>query len=346
MVVPQENREVKRIGNKRKQNQDDSETPHKKQKSDDEDTEPKRKKKYKENDTEEPEVGTKKKKKNKQQNEEIENPDVKKKKKKRNDTESSQENIDTDDTQNDSKKKKKKRNDTESSQENTDTHDLVNENIKKKKKHSISEEESDAIETDFQDEELLTPHEQGLLDMSDCSTLKQYKKRMVSLLKSIKARARRIDVIDTKIQSLEERGLTAKNKKYHTAMQTEKLVIQERTKKLLEALNVAQEKLKEMGYEKDDSYKEEQKKRKKEKMKLEKEKVKEEKSEKKKGREVIKDKLSDIKVVESLEPTLEVPSAKDFWSVDTHVVSKNVEEEESSSSEDEVSYYYSSFFTL
>lgn len=253
----------------------------------------------------------------------------------------SEENIDLEDAVNESKKNRKKRSDTESSQEIIDQEDSKRKSKKKKQKPSVSEEESDPIDTDMQeDEEILTPHEQGLLDMTDCSTLKHYKKRISALQKSIDARDRRVRVIDGKIESIEEKGLTAKNKKYHTAMHSEKLIIQERTKKLQEALHTAQENLNEMGYEKNNSYKEEQKKRKREKVKVGKENKKEEVKEgvekEKKIKNEVTDKIQDIKVVKSLEPALEVPSAKDFWSANTDVLLKNVQEDESSSSEDEV----------
>lgn len=143
-------------------------------------------------------------------------------------------------------------------------------------------------------------------------------------------------------------------------MHMEKIVIEERMKKLLEVLKIAQEKLQELGVETNKDYKKKKEKIKpeqntaeingnedidqnldmKENKKRKKDTIKEEKkevAEKVKKEKVKKDVASDIKVVESLEPALEVPSAKEFWSATTESLPKNVEEEEdSSSSEDEV----------
>lgn len=182
-------------------------------------------------------------------------------------------------------------------------------------------EESDAIETDIHEDsvQVLTPQDLHLIDLSDCLTLRSCKKRVVSLLKSIKARTQRVDRIMKKIINIEDKGLSATNKKFHTAMHMEKLVVEERTKKLLEALKIAQEKLKEFGVEKPD-YK------------------------KKKAVKEIKDDAKDeVKIaknaevtVEKLEPVLKVPSFKDFLAGNANAVSKPVAEEDSSSSDEEV----------
>ncbi|KAJ0173453.1 hypothetical protein K1T71_010602 [Dendrolimus kikuchii] len=260
-----------------------------------------------------------------------------------------------DDTHVDKNKDKKKRKHSEGdSEDNGDTH--LN-----KGERDDDREESDPIDTDVADDgEILTPQDLGLIDLSECTTGKQYKKKVVALLKSINAKTNRMDKIDKKIIKIEEKGLHAKNKKFHTAMHMEKLVIEERLKKILEVLKIAQEKLKELGVETNKDYKkkkekikkqntsegdensdvinqninnEEIKKKKKDKIKEEKEMIKEAKKEKLKVER--KDVVSDIKVVESLEPALEVPSAKEFWSVTTESLAKNVAEDESSSSEEE-----------
>ncbi|XP_026332856.1 protein RRP5 homolog [Hyposmocoma kahamanoa] len=189
----------------------------------------------------------------------------------------------------------------------------------------IVSEESDAIETDIHEEEVLTPHELGLIDLSDCHTAKQYKKRIVSLLKAIQARTRRIEKIDKKILDIEEKGLNTKNKKFHTAMHVEKLGLQERIQKLIDILNMAQDKLKEFG---DEGRGQEKSKRDKKKLDT----LKEKETSKKEGSQM---KKREIKVVETLEPALEVPSAKDFWSASGDSLMQNEKEEESSSSEDE-----------
>lgn len=239
-----------------------------------------------------------------------------------------------------SKKDKKKKNKSlkqETEESNTEKEDEITtkKDKKKKKKDKLnvepkSSEESDAIETDIYEDsdQVLTPRDAALIDMTDCTTDKHYKKRVVSLLKSINNRTRRLNKIDNKIAKFEAKGLNAENKRFHTAMHTEKLVIEERVKKLLEALQVAQEKLKEFGVEDKKEYKNKKKEKKIGKVDVE---------DAEKGTKGAK---IEIKIAESLEPGLEAPSVKDFWSAKVDSVSKNEQDEESSSSEDEVSWTY------
>ncbi|XP_047994064.1 protein RRP5 homolog isoform X2 [Leguminivora glycinivorella] len=297
---------------------------------------------------------------------ETENHEVPNKKRK------SSESEDTD--TNTVKKKKDKKSKAKEVSEDSDAEDAEpkkkNKDKKNKKEKKVKEvsEESDAIETDIHEDsdQVLKPEDLALIDLSDCETARQWKKRVISLMKSIKCRVLRIKRIDKKIVKIEEQGLSAKNKKFHTAMHQEKLVIEERIKKLMEAMKTAQEKLKEFDEEeyRDPNYKEKQKKKKegknpnKEDDSSEEEAVPEKKSKKKdklkekeadkpkeetkgkkrkqdKNKEVkeVVDKSKEIKVVESLEPALEVPSAKDFWAESDNQASKV--EESSSSSEDE-----------
>lgn len=207
----------------------------------------------------------------------------------------------------------------------------------KKEQEKLVSEENDAIETDMQDDsEVLTPQELGLIDLSDCVTPKNYKKRVVSLIKCINARTKHLDRVEEKIAKIESKGLNAKNKKYHTAMNLEKLVMEERIKKLADALKLAQDKLKDFDLKANPDYK---------KTKLEKiaaNKTNEQKNEgKAKENEVVKEKASTlkVKVVEDLKPVVEVPSAKEFWSMTPETVNET-KDEESSSSEDEVSNLY------
>ncbi|XP_063628186.1 protein RRP5 homolog, partial [Cydia splendana] len=276
------------------------------------------------------------------------------------------------------KKKKDKKSKAKDVSEDSDAEDIdpkkKNKDKKNKKDKKVKEvsEESDAIETDIHEDsdQVLKPEDLALIDLSDCETAKQWKKRVVSLMKSIKCRLHRIERIDKKIIKIEEQGLSAKNKKFHTAMHQEKLVIEERIKKLMEAMKIAQEKLKEFDEEeyRDPNYKEKQKQKKEEKIKTskpaedddesseeetvpenknKKDKLKEKadkpkedakaskkrKQEKDKEVKEVVDKSKDIKVVESLEPALDVPSAKEFWAENDHQTNKV--EESSSSSEDE-----------
>lgn len=339
--------------------------PHKKHKND-EQTDGKQKKKHVDEKMAETDIKISKKKKKRDSEtnaEEIVENDIKiDKKKKKRDKESSNVEHEIVETQIKVGKKKKKR-DSETS--NADEYVNSYKETPESKNNKVVErqsEESDEIETDFYEEEFLTPHEQGLLDMGDCSSIKEFKKRLVAITKSIEARKRRSDVVDEKIAHLEEGGLNSKNKKYHTAMQNEKLSILERISKLSEAKVEVIDKLKELGYERNDNYKEEQKKRKLEKnikgkaAKKLKSEVKEESSvtddrkvKIQKEEEVkdelnvkqsvdLKDMMKDIKVVESVEPALEVPSAKDFFFGAAAAPSSAAPaDEDSSSSDDEVS---------
>lgn len=301
---------------------------------------------------------------------ETEDDELPKKKRKTSESE------DTDTT----KKKKDKKSTAKDVSENSDAEVIdpkrKNKDKQNKKDKKVKEvsEESDAIETDIHEDsdQVLTPKDLALIDLSNCQTAKQWKKRVVSLMKSINCRLHRIKRIDKKILKIEEEGLSVQNKKFHTAMHQEKLVIEERTKKLLEAMKIAQEKLKQFDEEeyRDPNYKEKQKQKKKEKLKSSKpvkddddsseegivpekknkkkaklkvkefDKTKEDakagkkrKQEKNKEVKEVVDKSKDIKVVESLEPALEVPSAKEFWAENDHQANKV--EESSSSSEDE-----------
>ncbi|CAH0756631.1 unnamed protein product, partial [Diatraea saccharalis] len=233
---------------------------------------------------------------------------------------------------------------------------------KKKKKGDSDEmnkvsEESDAIETDIHEDsdQVLTPEDLFLIDLSDCNDIHKCKKRIVSLTKNINARMRRIERIDEKIQKIENVGLNAKNKKFHTAMHMEKLVIEERIKKLLEGLKNAQEKLNDLGYDGEDD----RTKRKNRKGStsdditedkpdhIETKATKEMKSRLKNNdrkesvavKDVKESEKKKIKVVESLEPVLEIPSAKDFWAGMENLLPNKVQEDESSSSDEEVSFH-------
>lgn len=188
---------------------------------------------------------------------------------------------------------------------------------------------------------MLTPEDLYLVDISDCDSISKCKKRILSLTKNINARTRRIDRIDGKIQRIENRGLSAKNKIYHTAMHSEKLVIQERIKKLLETLKTVQDKLKDLGFVEDEDRKEKKDKKKRKESVTEDEGVGEPEEEKREEKKVVKEakkKKRDLKVVENLEPALEVPSVKDFWSTSAESGAKNVQDEEPSSSDEEVSF--------
>ncbi|XP_049704618.2 protein RRP5 homolog [Helicoverpa armigera] len=292
---------------KRKQKQDD-EVPNKKTK------------------TEQPEVKDKKKKHTEvitqeSEPEETSELDNKKKKKK-----SKVEHIEEEEDQPVTKKDKKKKLKKESTDDNATTEDdetqVKDKKKNKKKKDKEISEESDAIETDINDDEqVLTPQDLALIDFTSCVTAKQYKKRIVSLLKSINNRSKRISRIDRKIERIEEKGLDPLTKVYHTAMHNDKLIVQERLEKLMAALAAAQEKLNELGGE----FSKKDYKKEKEEKKL--------KREAEKGGDVV-EKL-EVKVADSLEPALQAPSVQDFWSAGADSLVKNVQDEEDTSSEDE-----------
>ncbi|XP_034834088.1 rRNA biogenesis protein RRP5 [Maniola hyperantus] len=277
---------------------------------------------------------------NKIDSDEIQEPKKKKKKKNNKVTEEeidgSNENIETGET-NRKKKKKNKIINVDNSTNNADTEingtttikDGKKKKDKKLKKQEVEQKEdseSDPIETDICDDidQVLTPQNWSFVDLTDCLTAKQYKKRVVALIKCIDERTKRLESIDKNIGNMEEKGLNAKNKKYHTAMHTEKLVIQKQTEKLSEVLKIAQEKLKEFGIEiqKDSKKKEKSVATTSDEIKVE---VKED-----------VDKLKEMKLdIDSLQPVVKVPSAKDFWSLDTDVITDKIKIKESSSSEEE-----------
>ncbi|XP_045776190.1 protein RRP5 homolog [Maniola jurtina] len=270
--------------------------------------------------------------------EEIQEPKKKKKKKNNELTEEqidgNSENIETGEKNRKKKRKNKIINDANST-ENADAEINGTANIKENKKKKDKklkdvtqkeDSESDPIEKAIYEggDQVLTPQNWSFVDLTDCLTAKQYKKRVVALIKCIDERKKRLESIDKNIATMEEKGLNAKNKKYHTAMHTEKLVIQKQTEKLTEVLKIAQEKLKEFGVETN----QDNKKKKKpaastsDEIKVEvKENV---------------DKLKGMKLdADILQPVVEVPSAKDFWSLDTDVITDKINKEESSSSEEE-----------
>lgn len=341
--------QIKDRTKKRKQQQSDD-VPNKKTKNNDEPVNDK-KKKTKEVTTEESEtedskeLDKKKKKKAKLEQKDESDVDqeeqVSKKTKKRKTKEETTEGSETDD-KNEVEKKKKKKKKIEAEQKNesdSDVAEQVSKKDKKKKNKKTEEssdevehkkkdkkkkvevsEESDAIETDLNEEvEILTPQDQALVDLSTCTTGKQYKRRVVALLKAVNNRRKRVDRIERKIARIEERGLTPDTKLYHTAMQNDRTIVKERLAQLLDALGKAQAKLKDLGVEFNKDYKKE---------KRQAEEDKEENN------------VLEVKVVESLEPALEAPSAQDFWTAPVEEP-KPVEDEEDSSSEDEVSLFYS-----
>ncbi|XP_046971302.1 protein RRP5 homolog [Vanessa cardui] len=239
------------------------------------------------------------------------------------------------------KRKKKNKDKIDSKEDDTSTSSNTNEDAatesvskkksKKEKKKADKEdieasEESDPIETDFQEDsdQVLSPNDLSLLDLSNCKTAKNYKKRVVALLNCINARTKSLEKIEKKIVNMETKGLTGKNKKYHTAMHAEKLVTEERLKKFMEVLKTAQEKLKDFDV-KDNTKKK----------KLEKviaPKITEDKQKDVKEKNETKDR--NIKnVLGNLKPVLDAPSAKDFWS--TSEVAAETREESSSSDEEE-----------
>nr|XP_026498931.1 protein RRP5 homolog [Vanessa tameamea] len=256
----------------------------------------------------------------------------------------------TNSVEGETKKRKKKNKDNFVSKEddtsltNTNDHSAT-ENLSKKKskKEKIKarkeeeerevevSEESDPIETDIHEDsdQVLTPNDLSLLDLSDCITAKNYKKRAVALLKCINARKKRLDRIDKKVVNIEAKGLTGKNKKYHTAMHAEKLLTEERLKEFMDILATVQEKLKEFDVKDNTEYK---------KKKIEKvtppEATREDK--KKVVKEKNQPKVNCIKnVLDNLKPVLDAPSAKDFWSTSDDVAAETREESSSSDEEEQ-----------
>ncbi|XP_045531099.1 protein RRP5 homolog [Pieris brassicae] len=213
-------------------------------------------------------------------------------------------------------KKKDKKKMKEVNKESYTEPELVDKRKTKNDRKELKEEESDQIESDMADDQysVIHPKDLSLLDLSTCEVSEHFKERIKQLLKSVNIKVKKSDFIVNKIQKLEKKGLNPKNKKYHTELHIERLTIQEHVTRLLETVKIAQEKLKELQI---------------------KEKVTEDepvKVENKIENERI-DKLKEVKVLNKLEPVIEVPSAKDFWAMDKQEI--NPKPEESSSSEDE-----------
>ncbi|VVD04372.1 unnamed protein product [Leptidea sinapis] len=185
-------------------------------------------------------------------------------------------------------------------------------------------EDSDAIEADFKEPQLLSVRELRMVDLTNCNTEYELKDRVRFFLKRIEKRIKEYDVIDEKIKEIENNGLNTLNKKIHTELYIEKLQLQERITKIMETLKTAQEKLKQVLAEKGEFVERKAKKNKKEGKKAE-QKEAEQKDEN-------LERMKDIKVIGNMEPAIAVPSAKDFWAADEDVATKK---EESSSSDDE-----------
>ncbi|KAL4713054.1 hypothetical protein ACJJTC_001108 [Scirpophaga incertulas] len=265
----------------------------------------------------------------------------------------------------DSKKKGNKKQKSSESNPQDDAHSEELDKKKKKRKETVEEEnskseESDAIETDIYEDEdsdqILTAKDEYLIDLSSIVDTEKCRKRVISLIKNVNCRLRRVDRIDEKILKIETKGLNSKNKKFHTAMHKEKLVVQERAQKLLEALKKAQEKLVELGYDPETDPRHLRRKKRME-MKANKangvvngkldeiescedgqmdtEDVKVEKKKRKKEKKQTNEPDIDMKELKDLEPVLDVPSAKDFWTANTDSSLNNVKDESSSSSDEE-----------
>lgn len=204
-------------------------------------------------------------------------------------------------------------------------------------------------------EEILTAEDISLIDLTNCQTAEQFEDRVVALQKFIRTKKEHRKRIAKKIAVMEEKGLDAKNKKRHTEMHAEKLIIQQRIQKLNEALKIGLDKLKQMNVkpskasknkkemdaskieDKVDDKKEINVKTSKNEKAMKASKIENEvtdKKEKKAKKNV--DKIKEVKVLDSLKPVIDVPSAKDFWTLDTGVIADKRKEEESSSSEEEV----------
>ncbi|XP_038207044.1 protein RRP5 homolog [Zerene cesonia] len=211
---------------------------------------------------------------------------------------------------------------------------------KKKKEEQEKAEESDAIETDIQEakHQTLSPGDLKLLDLSNCRTEKDFTQRVRELLRVMNIKMKKLTTAESKIQDIENKGLNPTNKKYHTELHIERLVHQENIQKFLDTVKIAQEKLKEFGSVSNKVVNEKavSDKVKAKEVKVKEVKVKEVKVEDVKASNQEKiDKIKDIKVVDKLEPVLEAPSAKDFWSADAPAADKTQQDESSSSEEEE-----------
>lgn len=236
-------------------------------------------------------------------------------------------------------------------------------------------EESDAIDTDLSEEceQVLTPEDLALLDLSQCRTKRQYKKRIDSILNAVSEIHSGIPLLEEKIAKIEAKGLTTKNKMLHTALHSEKLINEERANKLNEGLETARRALADLraephnnhtkqtddvqpevkeNIENENIQKKIDKKRKANKERKNSKDETEIRDKKRKGTDDVRktedsktdqgrkargepaEKRRTVNVTEELRPVLHAPSARDFWS-GTLDSGKTLQDQQSSSSDDE-----------
>ncbi|XP_026743218.1 protein RRP5 homolog [Trichoplusia ni] len=258
----------------------------------------------------------KNKRKNKTVAEEQEEPASKKKKKNKQVTENTEDEKDTqEETQTkDKKKKKDKQVNQDSGNENVSTAEETQEDNQSRDEAQSSE--SDAINTDVIRARIERHAERNaaLLDNTNCSDVPSCRRRVAMLVNAVNVAKHRLKKIDYKINRLQVLGLDATNIHLHTALFAEKVVLQEKVSKFLDALAVLQQKLKELEHKKKKEKKVNSDEDKTVKTKAIKKEDKKVVNVNEKSKDSVKDSKLEVKVVESLEPGLEMPSAKEFWS--------------------------------
>ncbi|CAG9565725.1 unnamed protein product [Danaus chrysippus] len=207
---------------------------------------------------------------------------------------------------------------------------------------------------------ILNPTEQRLVDLSECSTEKHYKKRVVSLMKAINARLHRIERVDKKMAALKGVGPDPKKMLLRSEMYFEKTNNEDKLKLFMKTLTEAQKKLSEFNKDSENenpkvetkvktNKKQEENKIETNKELIKKQDVKicaEETSRPPKASDLnkVQNKINekeqpnrniikeDVKI-KPLEPVLKIPSAKEFWKVSEKT--EDVQDDSSSSDDEE-----------
>ncbi|CAK1547491.1 unnamed protein product [Leptosia nina] len=234
--------------------------------------------------------------------------------------------VDDDNTK--AKKEKKKHQDQPVVTEVIDSAIKAESGKDKKKNKTVKErktEESEEITDNREDiKQKINQRYLYLIELSICTSRDELTRRITELLKFVNKKARYLDTIVNEINTLEDQGLSPKNKKQHTDLHIERLKIEEEMTKLLDTVKSAQQMLRDSKTE-DQNIEDD---------KISDEKIENVESEIVKDKKEKKQKIKEVKVLDKLEPVIEVPSAKDFWSVEKPVENK-IQAKESSSSEDE-----------
>lgn len=111
----------------------------------------------------------------------------------------------------------------------------------------VQEELSGVDSVDFDEfvSSVLTEKDTKLLNVDSCVTKKTCKKRVTSLIKAINKKMLKMNKFERVLETIENKGITTKNKQFHTKINGNKLILQEQIKTFMEKVTLVQNKLKE-----------------------------------------------------------------------------------------------------